>query len=281
MTCEPMTVAVWQEKLLKKLILDGLSNWTPRNMAAARELILDFHDIFMLDGKKLSCTSAIEHKIHINYGEPFKERFRCIPPLLLEEVHTPLSDMLDVRAICPSQSPWCNMVVLVWKKDGSTLLHGFLHSMHMTKRTHTCCHRYRKHWRAWRVLYISQQWTLRLNFGLCNAPMTFQCLMQNTLGELNLTYCIIYLDDVIVFGCMEEEHLECLCVLFERFCEFNLKLKPSKCSFFQSEIVYLAHHVSCEGFTPVRKTCAWWSRDLHPSPCILFLPLQAFHQGIH
>ena len=80
-------------------------------------------------------------------------------------------------------------------------------------------------------------------FGLCNTPVTFQHLMQNTLGELNLTYCVIYLDDVIVFGHMEEEHLECLHMVFERFQEFNLKLKPSKCSFFQSEIVNLAHHV--------------------------------------
>ena len=87
-------------------------------------------------------------------------------------------------------------------------------------------------------------------FGLCNAPATFQHLMQNTLGELNLTYCIIYLDDVIVFGCSEKEHLECLCVVFEPFREFNLKLKPSKCSFFQSEIVYLAHHVFQEGIYP-------------------------------
>ena len=81
-------------------------------------------------------------------------------------------------------------------------------------------------------------------FRLCNAPATFQHLMQNTLGELNLTYCVIYLDDIIVFSCMEEEHLERLCVVFERFQEFNLKLKPLKCSFFQSEIMYLAHHVS-------------------------------------
>ena len=77
-------------------------------------------------------------------------------------------------------------------------------------------------------------------FGLCNTSVTFQCLMQNTLGELNLTYCVIY----IVFGHSEEEHLEHLCVVFKCFREFNLKLKPSKCSFFQSEIVYLAHHVS-------------------------------------
>ena len=45
-------------------------------------------------------------------------------------------------------------------------------------------------------------------FGLCNTPATFKHLMQNMLGELSLTYCIIYLNNVIVFGCTEEEHLE-------------------------------------------------------------------------
>ena len=61
---------------------------------------------------------------------------------------------------------------------------------------------------------------------------------------------MIYLDDVIVFGHTEEEHLECLWVVLEHFREFNLKLKPSKCSFFQTEIVYLAHHVFKEGICP-------------------------------
>ena len=78
----------------------------------------------------------------------------------------------------------------------------------------------------------------------------YQHLMQNTLGELNLTYCVIYLNDVIVFSCMEEEHLDHLCVVFERFLEFNLKLNPSKCSFFHSEIVYLAHHILWRGILP-------------------------------
>ena len=87
-------------------------------------------------------------------------------------------------------------------------------------------------------------------FGLCNAPVTFQHLMQNTLGELNLTYCVIYLDDVIVFSHMEEEHLKRLHIVLERFHEFNLKLKPSKCLFFQNEIMYLMHHVSKDGIHP-------------------------------
>ena len=69
----PMSVTAWQEKLLIKLNLDGFSNWTPSNMAAAKELFLTFHDIFTLDGNELGCMSAIEHKIHINDSEPFKE----------------------------------------------------------------------------------------------------------------------------------------------------------------------------------------------------------------
>ena len=44
-------------------------------------------------------------------------------------------------------------------------------------------------------------------FGLCNAPATFQWLMQNCMGELNLIYCLIDLDDLIVFWWMAEEHL--------------------------------------------------------------------------
>ena len=48
---------------------------------------------------------------------------------------------------------------------------------------------------------------LRMLFGLCNAPATFQQLMQNCLGELNLTYALIYLDNIIVFSDTEKEHI--------------------------------------------------------------------------
>ena len=68
-------------------------------------------------------------------------------------------------------------------------------------------------------------------YGLCNAPATFQRLMQNCLGELNLTYALIYLDDVIVYSRTEEDHLHRLSTVFERFQEHGLKLKPSKCHF--------------------------------------------------
>ena len=91
---------------------------------------------------------------------------------------------------------------------------------------------------------------LHMPYGLCNAPAMFQCLMQNCLGELNLTYTLIYLDNVIIYSKTEEEHLVCLRAVLERFMEHSLKLKPSKCNFFHTEISYLGHKVSVAGMEP-------------------------------
>ena len=91
---------------------------------------------------------------------------------------------------------------------------------------------------------------LQMSFGLCNALATFQRLMQNCLGELNLTYAMVYLDDVVVFSKMEEEHLLRLQAVLEHFLSHGLKLKPSKCDFFQKEISYLGHQILASGMKP-------------------------------
>ena len=91
---------------------------------------------------------------------------------------------------------------------------------------------------------------LRMPYGLCNALVTFHRLMQNCLSELNLTYALIYLDNVIVFSRTKEEHLHRLLVVFARFLEHGLKLKPSKCHFLQDEITFLGHEISANGMKP-------------------------------
>ena len=78
----------------------------------------------------------------------------------------------------------------------------------------------------------------------------FSRLMQNYLGKLNLTYCLIYLDDVITFSNNEDDHLHCMRLIFNRFRAEHLKLKPSKCSLFQDEIVFLTHCVMKDGVQP-------------------------------
>ena len=79
---------------------------------------MEYHDIFSLDKNEIRCTDAAEHVIELIDNEPFKEWFWWIALPLLDEVWEHLQEMLDGGAIWPSQSPWCNAVVLVWKKDG-------------------------------------------------------------------------------------------------------------------------------------------------------------------
>ena len=192
--------------------------------------------------------------------------------------------MLDAGVIWPSNSPWCNAVVLVRKKDGSLRFcidFGKLNAL-TVKESHPLPHicetleslagaahysTFDMNSGFWQVPMDeeSKQYTAftlgsmglyeceSMPFGLCNAPPTFKRLMQNCLGELNLTYCLIYLDDVIIFSQTEEEHLERMRVAFDRLCEHDLKLKPSKYDVFKTEINYLAHHVSKKGVLPSKK----------------------------
>ena len=86
-------------------------------------------------------------------------------------------------------------------------------------------------------------------FGATNAPATFQRLMHDCLGELNMNWCIVYLDDIIIFSDTKEEHLKRLEAVFQKLCAAGLKLKPSKCFFFKEEIEYLGHVVSGKGIS--------------------------------
>ena len=87
----------------------------------------------------------------------------------------------------------------------------------------------------------------RMPFGLTNSPTTFQRLMESCLGDLHLNWCIIYLDDVIVFSKTPKDHIERLRGVFHKPFLAGLKLKPRKCEFFKSKIAYLGHIVSAKG----------------------------------
>lgn len=84
-------------------------------------------------------------------------------------------------------------------------------------------------------------------FGLCNAPGTFQRLMEFVLAGLQWQTCLVYLDDVIVYGQEFDEHLERLREVFNRFRQAGLKLKPSKCFLLRPRVPYLGHVISAEG----------------------------------
>ena len=107
-----------QEKLFEELDLSGLKSWPPELVASTQSLLAEYHDVFSLEPNKLGCTHSTEHMITVTNDTPFKEWFRWISPPLVEEVCTHLWEMLDSGVIHPSQTTWCNAVVLVQKKDG-------------------------------------------------------------------------------------------------------------------------------------------------------------------
>ena len=158
---------------------------------------------------------------------PFKEQFRQIPPPLVEEVWSHLREMLKSGAIQPSQSAWCNAVVLVRKKDsGLQFCINFCHLNVHTKKDPSIQEALESLVGAGHFSYLGLKlgfWQIKMEetskqytaftvgnlgffecncmpFGLCNMQAMFQRLMQNCLSELNLIYCLIYLDDIIIFS---------------------------------------------------------------------------------
>ena len=77
-----------------------------------------------------------------------------------------------------------------------------------------------------------------------------KCLMElidGKLGDLHLNWCIIYLDDIIVFSETPQEHIKRFYGVFQKLASAGLKLKPNKCEFFKKKITYLGHVVSEKG----------------------------------
>ena len=176
--------------------------------------------------------------------------------------------MLEIGAIRRSESLWASAVVLVTKKDGSLRFCIDLGKLNIrTVKDDYSIPRIEDsldslngscifasidlkagYWQiqldedsipltAFTVGPLGFYGCVRMPFKLTNAPATFQHLIQSCLGDLHLNWCIIYLDDVIIFSRTLEEHLQQLDAVFTTIGKAGLKLKPSKCEFFMSPTI--------------------------------------------
>jgi hypothetical protein len=251
----------------------------PEQQEELRTLLEDYEDIFAAEGKPLGRTNLVQHTISTGTNRPIKQPPRREPLGKQVEVQEELQAMLEQGVIEPSSSPWASPIVLVKKKDGSTrfcidyrrlnaitdkdayplpriddnldaltgsrwfstldLASGYWQvAMHPDDKPKTAfCTRYGLY--QWRVM----------PFGLCNAPSTFERLMEQVLTGLQWEVALLYLDDVIVFSTDLPQHLQRLRMVFDRIRSAHLQLKPKKCHLFKSEVSFLGHVVSAEGVT--------------------------------
>ena len=91
---------------------------------------------------------------------------------------------------------------------------------------------------------------IRMLFGLCNAPATFQRVMQAILAGLEWRSCFVYLDDIFIASRTFDEHLRHIKEVLERLRAAGVRLKPKKCLFLREEVPYLGHVISASGIKP-------------------------------
>ena len=266
--------------ILNLIDLSGLENWPEKLQHEAKEMLKRNAKIFSKDDMDMGRTNLVKHHIKLTDPVPFKEAYRRIPPQMYDEVKAHIQEMLDLGAIRPSNSPWASAIVLVRKKDGR--LRFCIDLRKLNNRTVKDAYSLPRiesildslggaqifstldlkagYWQV-EMAEECKAYTAftcgplgfyecdTMPFGATNAPATFQRLMHDCLGELNMNWCIVYLDDIIIFSDTKEEHLKRLEAVFQKLCAAGLKLKPSKCFFFKEEIEYLGHVVSGKGIS--------------------------------
>ncbi|KAG1930770.1 thy-1 membrane glycoprotein [Pimephales promelas] len=246
-------------------------------MQAIEEVLHRNLSVFSKGDNDLGRTHLALHKIDTGSAPPVKVPPRRVPLHLQQEVVEQIKQMQENGIIRPSCSPWAAPVVLVKKKDGSLRFCVDYRKLNDVTRkdayplpriddaldslTNAC-------WFStldlvsgyWQVevdpqdrpktAFITRQGLFEFNvlsFGLCNSPSTFQRLMDVVLADLQWTTCLVYLDDIIVFGRTFQEHLQRLEEVLLKLRHAKLKVKPSKCTIFSSQVQYLGHVISAEG----------------------------------
>ena len=185
--------------------------------------------------------------------------------------------MLTEGQIEPSDSPWASPVVLVTKKDGSTRFcvdYRRLNSLTVkdayplpriddslrllgNQQWFSTMDLASRYWQVAmspeakrKAAFVTNEGLFQFRvmpFGLCNAPATFERLMDRVLCGMRWPRCLVYLDDVISFGKSVPEALGRLGEVLARLSDFGLQLKAKKCTFMQMEVAFLGHIVGRTG----------------------------------
>ena len=268
--CSDLSDHVWT------LVEEG-HDLTFKQQALAASLLTEFVKGFAKSKNDLSITDAGQHSMTMISGERVKLGPRWLPLAKRKALKNELVRLLDLGVIKPSKSSWASPVVLVTKKDGSIRLcidyrkvnSLTLKDSYPLPRIDDSIDTLRgSKWFSTLDL-ASGYWQVPMHpkdvektgfttpyglyqfrvmpFGLANAPATFERMMERVLAGLHWEICLIYLDDVIIFSETFEDHLVRLHQVLTRLKDAKLKLSPSKCKLFRSQVEYLGHIVSKDG----------------------------------
>jgi hypothetical protein len=245
-----------------------------------------YNSIFHMEGDVLTFTNAGTHIVKLKQDQsPIYRRPYRLPHAQQDEINNQIKKLEENGFIESSRSPWNSPLLLVRKKIDNSgiqkfrivvdfralnevtinefhplpniteildqlgqsqlftvldLSNGFYQiKMEKDSRELTAFSTNQGHWHFKRMIQ-----------GMKTSPGTFQRVMNSALAGLIGIKCLVYLDDIIVYGKNLYDHNEKLTEVFERLRLANLKLQPDKCNFLQRECVYLGHVISKDGIKP-------------------------------
>ncbi|MHB1799647.1 MAG: RNase H-like domain-containing protein, partial [Vulcanimicrobiaceae bacterium] len=265
---------------MEKMDLSKDTDLTEGQQKIVRDLLKQNVEIFAKNAKRPGVTSTVKHAIDTNGHQPIKQRPHRLSHAENEISVKEVKEMLANGVIRKSKSAWASPVVLVKKKDGSTrFCIDYRRLNQITKKDVYPLPRIDEtidkmrgmcyfssidlasgYWQVEvmeedkeKTAFICSAGLFEFNvmpFGLCNAPATFQRMMDEVCADLDWRVGSDYIDDVITGSTTFEEHLGDLQKLFDRLKKFDLTVKLNKCSFFKKKLIYLGHEISNKGVRP-------------------------------
>ena len=253
---------------------DGLN---PQQHHKLKCLLNDYRDIFAARDEDCRQTGLVQHTIETGSALPIRLRPHRLALSKRQAADEKIREMHAAGVIEPSDSPWAAPVVLVRKKDDTwRFCVDYRRLNAITKKDSyplpriddALDHIAGSSWFSsldlrsgyWQVELAPEArpktaftlgqglWQFRvMPFGLCNAPATFERLMERVLADVPRSRCVVYLDDLLVHATDFDRALSNLGEVFTAIRRAGLRLNPAKCRLLSRETEFLGHVVSARG----------------------------------
>ena len=252
-------------------------NLTEHEKGKINEVLMSHAECFAKSSRDLGSCEVLEHQILTDNSKPIHENPYPSAYKQKEILRSQITEMPNDGVIEPSSSPWSSPVILVKKKDNTWRFCVDFRKLNSltTKDVYPLPRIDEALSRLEGTKYFSMMdmqsgfWQIKMHpdsidktafvtpdglwqfkkmpFGLCNSPASFQRMMDIVLSGLKWNACLIYLDDVVIFGKTFGEHLKRLDLVLTAIKAAGLRLKISKCNFGETRLKMLGHIVDQDG----------------------------------